>query len=461
MYLMGFWKEFIDGFREGARETKGKNAPRKAISPPPVRDILTERGRTRNQLATSLPVATSLPDPALPPDLSQEPHSTLADLNRTSGELSRKLADMAMDTSRTDFLRHMFDEQLETSRRDSAYFKRMQARTTDDLAATTEEFVSSPETQIPPRELAVLAGIFREAGYHVGKYVPPSTRCWGFFQVSHTHLDADLSSNPMASDLALECYAHGRWASSVDREPLRIRSDGRDPFGDRRFLALLHEVGYQLHQTGRMGEWDIQVVPTGSTADVVAKRLSYADAAQHASIRIQRLIKENLARVKMGDLKENEVHYGNALIDLQEQAVDLDSQVLALHARLLPELAKIGLREMDLTSFSRSLTWVYWDFAKQYYLAKHPHESSPEYHLGSPMEDTQVREDILNRHLGWELYEKWRGDYHQEIADALDRLDLELRADLLGYLNRTPKSNHTLSSSALAELGALYRRAFP
>ncbi len=64
-------------------------------------------------------------------------------------------------------------------------------------------------------------------------------------------------------------------------------------------------------------------------------------------------------------------------------------------------LEQLGVKS---SAYGQSGTWAVWDIAKQLYMLRHPEESdSTKYHLGNPFTDERVRQDIVDRHLGWEL----------------------------------------------------------
>jgi hypothetical protein len=69
------------------------------------------------------------------------------------------------------------------------------------------------------------------------------------------------------------------------------------------------------------------------------------------------------------------------------------------------------------------------------------------------MNDSQKREEIVDRHVGWEAYAAWRsGD-----KAFINRVPESTRNRALEYLEREPKQRGTLPSNELAELGSLLR----
>jgi len=106
------------------------------------------------------------------------------------------------------------------------------------------------------------------------------------------------------------------------------------------------------------------------------------------------------------------------------------------------------------TPYSKSKTWAMWDIGKQYYYFTHPEKADAGYTLGDPLESDEKRQEIVNRHIGWEAFAAFtkRGN-----KDFIRHVPKERRETALEYLGRVPKENGTLSSKELAELGALLR----
>jgi hypothetical protein len=127
----------------------------------------------------------------------------------------------------------------------------------------------------------------------------------------------------------------------------------------------------------------------------------------------------------------------------------------AIGQQLLKEcLAYLKTYKLTPSPYTLSKTWAIWDIAKQLYLEKNPAKSDPSrYHLGNPLTDKQVQIDILDRHLGWELYMKLRED-DTLLSKVKDKVIPEIRS----LLAKHPKpENGTLSSSDLTQLGRLVR----
>lgn len=115
-------------------------------------------------------------------------------------------------------------------------------------------------------------------------------------------------------------------------------------------------------------------------------------------------------------------------------------------------LAKLGLK---MSAYGESRTWALWDIAKQEYFAEHSDENDGAYKVGGIFELPEKKEEIVNRHTGWEVYKAHSGG---ERA-FLERLRGEGKEEIMGLLAHEPKENGTLSSYELARLGELIKRA--
>jgi hypothetical protein len=115
----------------------------------------------------------------------------------------------------------------------------------------------------------------------------------------------------------------------------------------------------------------------------------------------------------------NGMKYAAELVELSQQYGK--DHIAKVAQKLVADCTEILARYEDQfglqpTPYAKSISWAMWDIAKQSYLAKHPEESSPEYVEGghgvapleNPLEDNyfsaRKRDEIVNRHLGWELF---------------------------------------------------------
>ncbi len=194
-----------------------------------------------------------------------------------------------------------------------------------------------------------------------------------------------------------------------------------------------------------------------------AKYLSYADLLEPGislPAQTQGKLRENLQRVKKGELSKSELAYAEALDHYLEgddywakpKEKGLNKLADEIRSELKRRMTALGL---SLNPYSQSLSWAYWDIAKQIHFSSRPDESKPEYYLGNPFKDTRVVKEIVSRHLGWELHQNWRipeSRARVEAAIAHNRHKQEIEI----LLNKEGKSeNGTLSSHELTLLGEL------
>ena len=99
-----------------------------------------------------------------------------------------------------------------------------------------------------------------------------------------------------------------------------------------------------------------------------------------------------------------------------------------------------------MSAYGSSMSWTYWDMAKQYYFFSNPQEQkSILYRVANPMENKTLQTEIVCRQMGWELY-------HNEMrASILDKLSGHSSA--LEYLTKTPKETGELRSWDYSNLG--------
>ena len=126
------------------------------------------------------------------------------------------------------------------------------------------------------------------------------------------------------------------------------------------------------------------------------------------------------------------------------------TQAREIRDQMLSEANRIGV---PMSAHGKSLSWVMWDIGKQYHFFTNPEQNDPRYELGNPLQSESKREEILNRHIGWEAYAAFQGnaEYRARVQN-----DPRLR-DALSLFTKAPKMNRSLSSSDLAELGRLLR----
>ncbi len=193
----------------------------------------------------------------------------------------------------------------------------------------------------------------------------------------------------------------------------------------------------------------------------VAKYLSYLDLldlnGEELTLEagVKQKIEATRARVgRVENLSPAEKKYGSEFHNLvstqgEYELANLESK---LRNKLLDILEAIGVEP---SPYSLSVSWAFWDIAKQSYLNKNREQSDgTKYHLGDPFVDRQVQADIVHRHLGWELHQNWRGQARATIASHINSKSEKAR--ILELLDKPGKAeNQTLASNELLELGRL------
>jgi hypothetical protein len=114
---------------------------------------------------------------------------------------------------------------------------------------------------------------------------------------------------------------------------------------------------------------------------------------------------------------------------------------------MLSEATRLGI---PVSPQGKSLSWAMWDTGKQYHFFTHQNENDAQYEIGNPLESEAKREEIVNRHLGWEAYAAFQNnpEYRGRVSN---------NAPALTFFNKAPKQNGMLSSKDLAELGKVLR----
>ncbi len=109
--------------------------------------------------------------------------------------------------------------------------------------------------------------------------------------------------------------------------------------------------------------------------------------------------------------------------------------------------------------FAKSNSWVWWDMAKQNYYfqtyLKNPNEIETGGYTVGTWQGKQ--NEIVNRHVGWEVYRAFRTGEDNGLLNKL--ASHEQVEHIRTLLMKSPKENGTLSSNELAELGELLKSA--
>ncbi len=149
--------------------------------------------------------------------------------------------------------------------------------------------------------------------------------------------------------------------------------------------------------------------------------------------------------------------YKQTLIDLMQEhgKKEVMSQAAELRKKCLDTLKELGIEP---TKYGESISWALWDITKQSYLAKHPEESDgSKYKLGYPLAQDQngaeLLQEIIDRHVGWEIMSKHDGEENAPI-----NLSTEATNEILKILNESERNESgQLHSYDLAKVGRVVR----
>jgi len=179
---------------------------------------------------------------------------------------------------------------------------------------------------------------------------------------------------------------------------------------------------------------------------VIDQDLSYQDATLPEEVKKQAL---DWSRSSSSAQK-----YAGSIVQLLQR---VNLEILRQTAKEITQTMSAEAKRLSipLSPYGRSNSWAMWDIGKQNYFFTHQTENDPNYEIGDPLTSETKREEIINRHLGWEAYAvfhnntdpKWR---QKIVSDRNFSGALEL-------LNKQPKQNGSLSSKDLAELGKILR----
>lgn len=165
------------------------------------------------------------------------------------------------------------------------------------------------------------------------------------------------------------------------------------------------------------------------------------------------------------DEKAGYIAYTESSPNGMKYAAELQKLVLSEGEDKLSEVVtkaitklKEGLAAIDLGSsrFGESKSWVLWDIAKQMYYVNNPGEADPSYTIANPLEDPAKMQEIIDRHVGWEIYTQFAKtpDADKPLFVYNHELDTD---ETMRILSIPPKPGVGLSSKDLAALGAEIR----
>ena len=177
---------------------------------------------------------------------------------------------------------------------------------------------------------------------------------------------------------------------------------------------------------------------------VLGQYLSYQDATLPEEAKKQAL--------EYNQNSESAKRYAEALIEMsaKHNLAEVQDVAREMVEECTSRLEALGCMP---SAYTASLSWAMWDIGKQEHYLLHPEQGDPKYTIADPLTSPEKREEIIDRHVGWEAFAAGRRGENS----FLERVPEVTRTAATEYLSRTPKSNGTLSSKELAELGALLR----
>ncbi len=174
--------------------------------------------------------------------------------------------------------------------------------------------------------------------------------------------------------------------------------------------------------------------------NIILKYLSYQDAD---------VSEEQKARMRDYGMTYASSHrYGISLNELFNQYGDAKVHAMAkvLHADFIRRMKFF----VNVSAQGASMSWTYWDLAKQFYFFKNPNQQkSVLYRIADPMMDQILQREMVCRQMGWEIY---HSEKRQSIREKLSRYPLALE-----YLAKSPKTTKELRSWDYANLGCSVR----
>ena len=164
-------------------------------------------------------------------------------------------------------------------------------------------------------------------------------------------------------------------------------------------------------------------------------------------------------KVRAGEFYPSQERYAQVLLRLQKEhgAGKVDQLANSLHGQCVGFLRNLNLKKME--SYTTSKSWAYWDIAKQMYYFEQK-KADAGYRIADPFEDAEKQQEIVNRHIGWEIFENGRGKNRLDTEVFKHILENSEHADeIIALMRKQPKENQDLASKDLARLGQLVREA--
>lgn len=214
----------------------------------------------------------------------------------------------------------------------------------------------------------------------------------------------------------------------------------------------------KLYEAEQMPDANDSRIQQLSLAYLSYQDIDYSEEADTGRIRRYReRVQEGVRQKRAFEISDNEKNYARALSRIIEEYNEtrLREVVSTIHQRF-SEIYKQLFPTTPLNPFSKSKSWIAWDVAKQYYLWRVPEAAGAGYRLANPMEDEQLQQEIIERHLGWELFKKFK-DRTKQILPSVDFLAEKYNANTQAQRLREilQKDEGAISSKEFTEAGRL------
>lgn len=185
--------------------------------------------------------------------------------------------------------------------------------------------------------------------------------------------------------------------------------------------------------------------------DIIQKYFCYIDSPEIEEVEKSRILKNAIA-------SKSALRYAKILWDFKKEGkfeeVEVTSQ--KIYGDTLTDLYNY---DIGISPYSLSKSWAIWDVAKQLFYIKNPSQTNKtRYKIANPLVDEEKQIEILDRHIGWEIYSKLTTG---ELDTFLSRFKNPIyRKRMVEFMIEKPNVTNTLSSYKLAELGKNVRLGF-
>lgn len=214
------------------------------------------------------------------------------------------------------------------------------------------------------------------------------------------------------------------------------------------------EVMESFDEQDRFREEKEQIEPEESSEEkinqIILDFFTYKDSHE--------LSDEEKEIIEMNTLKsESAKRYANIIFKLEkenklEEVKRVSKEIFA------KTITKLNEYEVEPLPFTYSLSWAIWDIVKQIYYLENPQETTDKYILENPLESEEKQQEIIDRHIGWEVYT-------QMCSENLNNFLNKIRDPVFGkrvinvMIDKTNDGDKRMPSYKLSELGKNVRMA--